>query len=247
MQLRDLANRYRLPIRLAGCRKTPDQDIDHRLKSWLHFEPGHDSLLHMSGVDEYRDRVAHHAGSDIEIPDAKLAPRYPILQHLPDECSHPPRVIGDEVRALRQDPAIETVDLRVVSELCAFAAMERQDEAAKPLCRRTIGFCEAGRQIGLFGHRPRSKSIEDVRLRPEVPVDRRMRQGGAQALSTCHVDNLCHALVLAADRGPGGRAWFVSDGEDTTLKSFLTRLLNSRGVMPGDRAVPFGTPGRWPA
>lgn len=63
--------------------------------------------------------------------------------------------------------------------------------------------------------------------------------GGGQALSTCHVDNLCHALILAADRGPGGRAWFVGDGEDTTLKSFLTHLLASRGVTPGDRAVPF--------
>ena len=64
--------------------------------------------------------------------------------------------------------------------------------------------------------------------------------GGEQALSTCHVDNLCHALILAADRGSGGEAFFVSDGEDTTLKSFLTRLLGSRGVTPKDRAVPFG-------
>lgn len=63
--------------------------------------------------------------------------------------------------------------------------------------------------------------------------------GGGQALSTCNVDNLCHALVLAADSGSGGQAFFVSDGEDTTLKSFLTRLLQSRGVTPGDRAVPF--------
>ncbi|MCJ8517361.1 nucleoside-diphosphate-sugar epimerase [Pseudorhizobium tarimense] len=43
--------------------------------------------------------------------------------------------------------------------------------------------------------------------------------GGGQALSTCHVDNLCHALILAADQGTGGEAFFVSDGEDTTLKS----------------------------
>ena len=64
--------------------------------------------------------------------------------------------------------------------------------------------------------------------------------GGGQALSTCHVDNLCHALILAADRGSGGEAFFVSDGEDTTLKSFLTRLLASRGVTAKDRAVPFG-------
>lgn len=64
--------------------------------------------------------------------------------------------------------------------------------------------------------------------------------GGGQALSTCHVENLCHALILAADRGQDGAAYFVSDGVDTTLKAFLTRLLASRGVQPNDRAVPFG-------
>lgn len=64
--------------------------------------------------------------------------------------------------------------------------------------------------------------------------------GGGQALSTCHVDNLCHALILAADHGKDGAAYFVSDGVDTTLKAFLTRLLSSRGVTPKDRAVPFG-------
>jgi nucleoside-diphosphate-sugar epimerase len=64
--------------------------------------------------------------------------------------------------------------------------------------------------------------------------------GGGQALSTCHVDNLCHALVLAADHGRDGAAYFVSDGADTTLKAFITRLLASRGVTPKDRTVPFG-------
>lgn len=63
---------------------------------------------------------------------------------------------------------------------------------------------------------------------------------GGQALSTCHVENLCHALVLAADRGSGGEAYFVSDGEDTTLKAFLRGLLTSRGETPEDRSVPFG-------
>ena len=64
--------------------------------------------------------------------------------------------------------------------------------------------------------------------------------GGGQALSTCHVDNLCHALILAADHGKDGAAYFVSDGVDTTLKAFLTGLLASRGVTPSDRSVPFG-------
>lgn len=64
--------------------------------------------------------------------------------------------------------------------------------------------------------------------------------GGGQAMSTCHVDNLCHALVLAAERGRGGEAYFVSDGRDGTLKSVIAPLLATRGVEPGRRAAPFG-------
>lgn len=64
-------------------------------------------------------------------------------------------------------------------------------------------------------------------------------EGGGQALSTCHVENLCHALLLAADRGEDGAAYFVSDGADTTLKQFLMSLMASRAVNPGNRSIPF--------
>lgn len=64
--------------------------------------------------------------------------------------------------------------------------------------------------------------------------------GGDQAMSTCHVDNLCEALLLAADAGRGGEAYFVSDGADGTLKGVVSGLLATRGVRPADRAVPFG-------
>lgn len=63
--------------------------------------------------------------------------------------------------------------------------------------------------------------------------------GGSQTLSTCHVDKLCHALILAADFGRDGAAYFVSDGVDTTLRAFLTRLLASRGVTPSACSAPF--------
>lgn len=63
--------------------------------------------------------------------------------------------------------------------------------------------------------------------------------GGGQAMSTCHVDNLCDALLLAADNGRGGEAFFVSDGENGTLKGVISALLATRGVVPKDRAVPF--------
>lgn len=63
--------------------------------------------------------------------------------------------------------------------------------------------------------------------------------GGGQAMSTCHVDNLCEALLLAVDRGRGGEAYFVSDGQSGTLKSVISALLATRGIVPKDRAVPF--------
>jgi nucleoside-diphosphate-sugar epimerase len=64
--------------------------------------------------------------------------------------------------------------------------------------------------------------------------------GGKQAMSSCHVDNLCEALILAADRGRGGQAYFVADDEKSTLKGFISALLSTRGVSVSDKAVPFG-------
>jgi len=55
---------------------------------------------------------------------------------------------------------------------------------------------------------------------------------GSQAMSTAHVDNVCHAVELALAKGRGGEAYFVSDGPDTTLKSFLSSLMQTRAVEP---------------
>jgi nucleoside-diphosphate-sugar epimerase len=64
--------------------------------------------------------------------------------------------------------------------------------------------------------------------------------GGRQAMSSCHVDNLCEALILAADHGRGGQAYFVADDEKSTLKGFISALLATRSVSVSDKAVPFG-------
>jgi nucleoside-diphosphate-sugar epimerase len=63
---------------------------------------------------------------------------------------------------------------------------------------------------------------------------------GAQAMSTCHVENLVSALILAADHGNGGEAYFVADAEQGTLKSVLSGLLATRGVEAADKSVSFG-------
>ncbi|WP_199175154.1 NAD(P)-dependent oxidoreductase [Acidovorax sp. 62] len=63
--------------------------------------------------------------------------------------------------------------------------------------------------------------------------------GGSQAMSTAHVDNVCHALELAIEKGQGGQAYFISDGEDSTLKEVISALLKSRAVEPPRASVPL--------
>jgi nucleoside-diphosphate-sugar epimerase len=62
--------------------------------------------------------------------------------------------------------------------------------------------------------------------------------GGRQRMSTAHVDNVALAAILAAERAPGGRAYFVTDGEDRTLREVMTTLLATHGVEARARSVP---------
>ena len=64
--------------------------------------------------------------------------------------------------------------------------------------------------------------------------------GGRHRTSTTHVDNVVEGLMLAAERGRAGEAYFVTDGEPVVFRDFLTRLLATRGVDPGDRNLPAG-------
>lgn len=62
--------------------------------------------------------------------------------------------------------------------------------------------------------------------------------GGHYLTSTTHVDNVCEGLLLAAEKGRGGEAYFVTDGAPVELRPFLTQLLATRSVDPGDKNVP---------
>jgi hypothetical protein len=62
--------------------------------------------------------------------------------------------------------------------------------------------------------------------------------GGRARTSTTHVANLVHALELALTKGRGGEAYFVTDGEETTMRAFLTALLGTQGVKAPDRSLP---------
>jgi nucleoside-diphosphate-sugar epimerase len=62
--------------------------------------------------------------------------------------------------------------------------------------------------------------------------------GGRHLTSTCHVANVCEGALLAAERGRGGQAYFLTDGPPVVFRDFLTDLLRTQGVVPGDRALP---------
>jgi nucleoside-diphosphate-sugar epimerase len=62
--------------------------------------------------------------------------------------------------------------------------------------------------------------------------------GGRHLTSTTHVDNAVEGLVLAADRGRPGAAYFVTDGEPVVFREWVERLLATRGIEVPDRSVP---------
>jgi nucleoside-diphosphate-sugar epimerase len=62
--------------------------------------------------------------------------------------------------------------------------------------------------------------------------------GGHHRTSTTHVDNVIHGLLLGAERGRPGGVYFVTDGEPVVFREFITELLGTQGVTPGDRNMP---------
>jgi nucleoside-diphosphate-sugar epimerase len=63
--------------------------------------------------------------------------------------------------------------------------------------------------------------------------------GGRHRTSTTHVDNVIEGLVLGAARGVAGAAYFVTDGEPVVFRDFVTRLLATQGLDPGDAELPL--------
>src|SRR3954452_21037433 len=62
---------------------------------------------------------------------------------------------------------------------------------------------------------------------------------GRHRTSTTHVDNAVEGFWLAAQSGVPGAAYFVTDGEPQVFRDFVTRLLATQGVEPGDGELPL--------
>lgn len=77
------------------------------------------------------------------------------------------------------------------------------------------------------------KLIEAVRKGQWAWVD-----GGRYRTSTCHVDNVVEGLLLAAERGRPGAAYFLSDGEPIEFRVFMEAQFATQGVTAGDKSIP---------
>jgi nucleoside-diphosphate-sugar epimerase len=65
--------------------------------------------------------------------------------------------------------------------------------------------------------------------------------GGRNVTDTAHVDNVVEGLILAAEKGRPGEAYFVTDGAPVVFREFVTEMLRTQGVEPPDRSLPAWT------
>lgn len=63
--------------------------------------------------------------------------------------------------------------------------------------------------------------------------------GGRHLTHTCHIANVVEGALLAAERGKGGEVYFLTDGEPQEMRAFMTRMLQTQGVDPGQRELPL--------
>ena len=64
--------------------------------------------------------------------------------------------------------------------------------------------------------------------------------GGGHLTSIAHVDNVVEGLVLAAQRGRPGEAYFITDGDPVVFREFVSQLLATQGIDAPTRSVPAG-------
>lgn len=62
--------------------------------------------------------------------------------------------------------------------------------------------------------------------------------GGRYLTSTCHIENVVEGIGLALERGRGGNAYFLSDGEPTEFRAFITALLATQGLVAPTASMP---------
>ncbi|MCB0640739.1 MAG: NAD-dependent epimerase/dehydratase family protein [Phaeodactylibacter sp.] len=69
----------------------------------------------------------------------------------------------------------------------------------------------------------------------------RFIDGGRHRFVTCHVYNVCQAMILADQTEQKGQAYFLTDGETPVFKDFIKKYVGTQGVEVPEKAVPLAT------
>ncbi len=62
--------------------------------------------------------------------------------------------------------------------------------------------------------------------------------GGDHLTSTSHVDNVVEGLLLAAEKGHAGEAYFALDDGDVEFRAFISAMLETQGIASPTRSIP---------
>lgn len=65
----------------------------------------------------------------------------------------------------------------------------------------------------------------------------RFIDGGNHRFVTCHVLNVCHALILADQTDQNGKPYFITDGETPVFSEFIKKYVATQGVTIPDKTV----------
>ncbi len=146
--------------------------------------------------------------------------------------------VGTEAALLDGEP------LGVVDERAPLRPDSRALYAATKARAESLVLAASGEGLETVVVRPRLVwGGGDTTILPELVARVGVRRfawvdGGRHRTSTTHVDNAVEGLLLAAEKGVPGHAYFVTDGEPVEFRDFVTRLLATQGVAAPDRDVP---------
>lgn len=147
-----------------------------------------------------------------------------------------------------------------------FVSSEAVLLGGKPIINADETWTTPKRPIGIYGQtkavgeqkvlEANSTKFETIILRPRLiwgkdskgmlGIIEKARTGkfafidhGKQLTSTCHVKNVCEALLLAAKKGKGGQIYFISDGEPVTMHEFINNILAAKHIPRVDKSIPY--------
>src|SRR5438309_798976 len=129
---------------------------------------------------------------------------------------------------------------RLVSDGWTVRALARSDAAAEA---EVIGANGGGLETVVV--RPRFVwCVGDTTLLPLLVTMARSGRlrwigGGLQLTATTHVANTVEGLVLGAERGRPGNAYFVTDGSAVVFREFVSAMLATQGVEAPEGTVPL--------